>query len=87
MNCKCLWNQDRNNIFIQHILQLISISECNVSCQCLLCQIIKNLDCKCNCGNFHHEIKNCTSCTKKICSDCSPKDSLCNKCVEKSYSK
>ena len=80
MNCDCHWSRDRNNKFIEHILQLLEISQCDKKCECLLCEIIKNINCKCSCGNFSTNIDDCTDCDKKICSSCIKTESHCIKC-------
>jgi hypothetical protein len=85
MDCRCEWSKDRNNIFIKHILQLLSISECEKSCKCFLCEIIKNINCKCSCGCLGIDLKNCSKCEKQICNDCREHENQCFKCCQLTY--
>ena len=80
MNCNCNWCKDRNNIFIQHILQLLSISQCDYNCKCFLCEITRNINCKCSCSFYSVHLENCISCNKKICNHCKTHDNKCLKC-------
>ena len=83
MNCNCHWSKDRNNIFIKHILQLLEISQCNDTCNCFLCEIVKKVNCKCSCTTYSSSIENCIDCEKKICSECETK----NKCFSCNHNK
>jgi hypothetical protein len=80
MNCQCTWVKDKNDIFINHILQLLSLSDCNKNCLCLLCEISKVINCKCRCGNFQTNLIECEKCKKKLCNECI-KLSNSNKCL------
>ena len=85
MNCECMWNKDKNNIFIQHILQLLSLSNCDISCKCFLCEISKLINCKCACGHFQIDLKNCSKCEKKLCTECTKLClvDICYSCIHK----
>jgi hypothetical protein len=85
MNCDCHWCKDRNNIFIKHILQLLSISECDSGCKCLLCEIAKKVNCKCSCTMYSTDIENCGDCEKKICPECETGENKCFACNNKKF--
>jgi hypothetical protein len=70
MNCQCTWVKDKNNNFIDHILQLLSLANCDKDCLCILCEISKTINCKCKCGHFQTNLINCEKCEKKLCTEC-----------------